>query len=101
MSKKHPPAFQTGAFAVNKTLSERGERYGPFSEDAAVAMALKRVVRNSPSYGRMAAHHQHALDEICLKISRICCGDPNHTDSWHDIQGYAKLVEDIINGDER
>ena len=23
-------------------------------------------------------------------------GDPNYADSWHDIAGYAKLVEDRI-----
>ncbi len=30
---------------------------------------------------------------ICLKISRIVTGDPEHPDNWHDIAGYATLAE--------
>jgi len=33
---------------------------------------------------------------ICHKISRIVNGDPNYKDSWHDIIGYAKLIEDKL-----
>jgi len=35
---------------------------------------------------------------ILHKIARIVNGDPDYTDSWHDIAGYAKLVEDRLNG---
>ena len=34
---------------------------------------------------------------IFHKIGRIVNGDPNYADSWHDIAGYAKLVEDRLN----
>ena len=34
---------------------------------------------------------------ILHKLARILNGDPNYVDSWHDIAGYAILVEDIIN----
>src|SRR5690606_10084595 len=30
------------------------------------------------------------------KIARILIGDPNYADNWHDIQGYAKLVEERL-----
>jgi len=30
---------------------------------------------------------------IFCKIARILNGDPNLIDNWHDIAGYAKLVE--------
>ena len=33
---------------------------------------------------------------ILSKISRLVTGDPAHKDSWHDIQGYAKLAEDRL-----
>ena len=33
---------------------------------------------------------------ILHKLARILNGDPNYVDSWHDIAGYAILVEDII-----
>ena len=35
---------------------------------------------------------------ILHKIGRILNGDPNYADSWHDIAGYAKLVEDELSG---
>lgn len=30
---------------------------------------------------------------IAGKIARIINGDPNYVDSWHDIAGYATLIE--------
>ena len=36
------------------------------------------------------------LGTIADKIGRILSGDPNYADNWHDIQGYAKLVEDRL-----
>jgi len=32
------------------------------------------------------------------KIGRILNGDPNWSDSWHDIAGYAQLVANRLNG---
>jgi UDP-N-acetylmuramoylalanine-D-glutamate ligase len=34
-----------------------------------------------------------ALDQISGKIARILTGNSNHIDHWHDIAGYATLVE--------
>jgi hypothetical protein len=42
-----------------------------------------------------------ALDMIATKISRIVNGNPNHTDSWTDIAGYATLVADRLQGKAR
>jgi len=36
---------------------------------------------------------------IAHKIARIINGDPNHLDSWHDIAGYATLVEQELKND--
>lgn len=30
---------------------------------------------------------------IATKMARIVNGDPDYLDNWHDIQGYAKLVQ--------
>ena len=30
---------------------------------------------------------------IVHKIGRILAGNPNHSDHWHDIAGYATLVD--------
>ncbi len=34
-----------------------------------------------------------ALEMIAHKIARIINGNPSHVDSWHDIAGYATLIE--------
>jgi len=34
-----------------------------------------------------------ALDMIAHKMSRLVNGDCYHRDSWHDIMGYAKLID--------
>jgi len=36
---------------------------------------------------------------VVHKISRILNGNPNNIDSWHDIVGYASLVEKRLNGE--
>lgn len=95
---------QTGDLAVNAgqdiaaTLAERGSRYGKFSDHAQITQALKRIVGLGPTYARCDDSQREALDMICHKIGRIVCGDPNYADSWHDIAGYAKLVDDQLQG---
>lgn len=87
--------------SVESTLKERGSRYGDFKDQAHLAVIFKETMR---CYGweKLAPFQKQALDTIVEKISRILSGDPNYADNWHDIQGYAKLVEDRLdNGDAR
>lgn len=86
---------------ITKTLTERGNRYGKFTDHAAVTQALKSVMFNSRSDLELAADQREALEMIAHKIGRIINGDPNYADSWHDIAGYAQLVADRLNGTER
>lgn len=80
---------------IDGTLKERGEQYGPFLVQAAIAQTLKRVMREH-GWARLKPDQKEALDHIQIKISRILNGNPDHVDSWHDIGGYAKLVEDRL-----
>jgi hypothetical protein len=36
------------------------------------------------------------LAVLAHKVGRILNGDPEYKDSWHDIIGYTKLVEDTL-----
>lgn len=81
---------------VDETLRERGARYGKFVEHSHIAMDLKQNIRMCKNWPRLDVDMQHALDVIADKIARILNGDPNYIDNWHDIQGYAKLVEDRL-----
>jgi hypothetical protein len=97
-----PPAkgLVTG---VDEILTQRGLRYGKFKDRAQLCQELKRVmVRHSEVLGTTFTDSQwEALEMIAHKIARIVNGDPNHIDSWTDIAGYAKLIADELEGNER
>lgn len=90
-------------WSVDETLDERGVRYGTFVYQAELAQKLKDacVVHAMNRKNELAADQWEALEMILHKVARIINGDPDHVDSWHDIAGYAKLVEDRLNGIER
>lgn len=93
---------------ISATLSQRGDRYGPFEGHASIAQELKRTVhrRMVPKLKKLVESDElaqseadamlEALDMVCHKIGRIANGDPLYLDSWHDIVGYVTLVEKII-----
>lgn len=82
--------------SIDDTLSERGARYGDFRDHARVAQALQQIIRLNAGWDRLDDVKKQALTVIADKIARILTGDPNYADNWHDIQGYAKLVEDRL-----
>lgn len=95
---------------VITTLQERGARYGDFTDHAGLAQALQDVMRNfevsnsTPTetfssikpWDVLTPVQKQALTVIADKVARILSGDPTYADNWHDIQGYAKLVEDRL-----
>lgn len=90
--------------SIDKTLSERGSRYGRFIDHANLTQNLKAMIReHMDALGKdpLDDDQQEALDMICHKIGRIVNGDPNYVDSWVDIAGYAKLVADRLEGNPR
>lgn len=87
------PNISTG---VHETLADRGRRYGSFANHAHIAMNIKRQYATVPNFYLLKDDQRQALEVIADKIARILNGDPNYTDNWHDIQGYAKLVEDRL-----
>ena len=78
---------------VDETLEQRGNNYGDYRDVAYVAQELKKTLRYSKSWHSMEPYMQESLDMICNKMSRIVNGNPYYDDSWHDICGYATLVE--------
>lgn len=80
------------------TLAERGKRYGSFVGHSEITQKLKLAMSSHAGWGRLDADQKEALEMVAHKIGRILNGDPNYADSWHDIAGYAKLVDDRLNG---
>lgn len=91
------------AVSTEDILNERGIRYGKFKEHAMVSQSLKIVIKGHLNlHGKVVSPDQiEALEMICHKIARIVNGDPDYSDSWHDIAGYAKLVADRLDGTVR
>lgn len=78
---------------IDKTLNERGTRYGDFEDHAFITQDLKAVMQDTPNWDALKADQKEALEMTAHKIGRILNGDPNYIDSWHDIIGYIRLVE--------
>lgn len=80
---------------VQDTLDERQKQYGCFEDVAYVTQGMVDLMRKC-GYDRMPQTHQMSLYMICSKMARIVNGNFNHVDSWHDISGYAQLVEKLV-----
>ena len=79
---------------VNKTLDSRGKEYGKFSNHAKLSQSLKHVIKVGAKPDlRFTSSMAESIDMIFHKIARIMNGNPEYIDNWHDIQGYARLVE--------
>lgn len=78
---------------IDDTLKERGTRYGEFSDVANITQAIKNIIADGKSSMKLNPAQLEALDMIASKIARIVNGDPDYIDNWHDIAGYARLVE--------
>jgi len=71
-------------------LKERQATHGNFAEFANIEQALQSIVLSNQAFYTNV--QKSAIRMICHKLARITCGDPNHTDHWVDIAGYATLV---------
>ena len=83
---------------IEATLAERQAQYGCFEDVAFVTENIMATLSKVRSNGLTDLPHPHrmALYMIASKMARIVNGDFNHKDSWHDIGGYSKLVEDLL-----
>jgi hypothetical protein len=85
---------------ITDTLAERGSRYGEFEDHAAIAQTLQDIIRAQAGWLRLDADMKQSLTVICDKFARILNGDPKYRDNWHDIAGYATLVDERLGRDE-
>lgn len=81
---------------IEHTLAERGKRYGRFDDFSDIAQPLKEVLYGSIKWEALEPYMRESLEMIVHKIARILNGDPRYMDNWHDIAGYASLVESLL-----
>ena len=86
---------------IDATLAERGSRYGDFMGHATITDDIKQAMQRSKNWAKIAPDQREALDMVAHKIGRILNGDPDYVDSWHDICGYVRLVENRLNGEQK
>lgn len=85
---------------IDNTLAERGTRYGAFTGHAEITQGLKDVMFATDNWAGLADDQKEALEMVAHKIGRILNGDPNYIDSWHDIIGYTRLVEQRLEAEQ-
>ena len=83
--------------SVDATLSTRANTHGSFVDNGQIMQLLKDTARTGKNWHELTPHQREAVDMILHKLGRILCGDPNFSDHWHDIAGYATLVENLLN----
>lgn len=86
--------------SLDATLAERGSRYGKFVGHANITQRLKAEMVNSTNWAQLDPDMKEALEMIVHKVGRILNGDPTYADSWTDIAGYSRLVEQRLMGVE-
>ena len=85
--------------SIEKTLKERGAKYGHYKDGAAIMQQLKDVYRSCPGWDRLTPDMKEAFDMTAHKQGRILNGVPTEVDHWHDIIGYNRLVELLLTGE--
>lgn len=83
---------------VNETLKERGAVYGDYkggSEFRASVMKLIKDRHLAVTGKSLDAVQMVYIYDIVNKLSRLAT-TPDHIDTWHDIAGYATLVETAL-----
>lgn len=80
---------------IEKTLEERGKTYGSYNNNARLTQDLMNQIMVHENWKYLDYSHRETLHMIFHKISRIVNGNPNFYDSWHDIEGYARLQANL------
>lgn len=78
---------------IKDTLTNREQKYGEFSNLSRISQELKNIIDENAS---LEDDKKEALEMICHKIARILNGDSDYVDNWHDIAGYATLIQDRL-----
>ena len=87
---------------VDETLEQRGAIYGDYRTGVMARAEILGILNDI----HMAEHNSNIpnvyngmLFDVVNKLCRLAVS-PTHIDSWHDVQGYAKLAEDHFKAQE-
>jgi hypothetical protein len=80
---------------IKDTFADRASVYGNFRLGSQVEAEIMKTIRDryETEHGyKINPVYDTWINHIAIKLSRISM-TPDHVDSWHDIAGYATLVE--------
>ena len=80
---------------IDNTLEERGKTYGEYKYNIIAIgniMTSLHALHEQAHGIDMTPEDEANLYYIVIKLVRLGVS-PNHLDTWHDLQGYAKLAE--------
>lgn len=82
----------SSAPSVQATLDQRGNIYGSFAENSAVAIDILNIIfaANASRSVSLPKHELNALVMVAEKMSRVLTGK-SHEDNWVDMAGYSEL----------
>lgn len=81
---------------INETLLTRNETHGNYEDVANATNALLIAMQYTKNWDELFPTQKEALHMIAVKIARILSGFAEEPDHWHDIAGYATLVENFV-----
>ncbi len=81
---------------LEKTLQDRGGKYGSYWDNTILIQRLKKLFRQGRNWDILTANKQEALDMAASKIGRILGGEISQRDTWLDIAGYSMLIANSI-----
>jgi hypothetical protein len=90
---KKPYAFRAAVLerAIDCTLGDRQNAYGPPSDALFLAAEFIRLYK-SKAGDKYCAAHDEAIALACLKLARIACGATGHTDNYVDGAAYLAIA---------
>lgn len=85
---------------ISTLIAERHKRHGDFETTASVAQAIKSAWRGvlHGENNHLSPEQVESLDLISTKMARIVCGNADEPDHWLDIEGYARLARNRLEG---
>lgn len=77
-------------------IDNRQGVHGEFMENSRATWEIMRALQDERNWSILPDHMKHALYMCAHKMARIVAGNPEHSDHWEDIAGYATLVAQRI-----
>lgn len=81
---------------IQDTLNDRESTHGDYIAQCNLTRALLANMEYSENWEELYPFQKEALHMIAVKVARLLQGDACEPDHWHDIAGYATLVEQSL-----